>query len=130
MPFFDLVDFFLTGDDTAEFSLDLSSSSSSSDEEESEEEDSEEDGRDDPSSGGASFFCKNVSSRTDFPDASVDASFSTLPFVENVEDLEDLGDSSLGSMVCSFLELFFVLLILGRVCRSDKLRYIVCVNIS
>lgn len=37
VPFFDLVDFVLTGDDTAEFSLDLSSSSSSSDEEESEE---------------------------------------------------------------------------------------------
>lgn len=124
MPFFDLVDFFLAGDDTAEFSLELLSSSSS-DEEESEEEDSEEeeDGLDDPSSGGASFFCKNVSSRTDFPDASVDASISTLSFVEDVEDLEDLGDSSL-------LERFVGLLILGRVCRTDKLRYIVCVNIS
>lgn len=125
MPFFDLVDFFLAGDDTAEFSLELLSSSSS-DKEESEDEDAEEeeeDGLDDPSSGGASFFCKNVSSRTDFPDASVDASFSTLSFVEDVEDLEDLGDSSL-------LERFVGLLILGRVCRTDKLRYIVCVNIS
>ena len=126
MPFFD---FFLTGDDTDEFSLE---SSSSSDEEDSEEEDSEEeDGLDDPSSGGASFFCKNVSARTDFPDASVDASVSTLSFVEDVEDLEDLGDSSpFCSMVCSFLERFVGLLILGRVCRTDKLRYIVCVNIS
>ena len=121
MPFFD---FFLTGDDTDEFSLE---SSSSSDEEDSEEED----GLDDPSSGGASFFCKNVSARTDFPDVSVDASVSTLSFVEDVEDLEDLGDSSpFCSMICSFLERFDGLLILGRVCRSDKLRYIVCVNIS
>ena len=69
MPFFD---FFLTGDDTDEYSLESSSSSSSSSDEE--EDSKEEDGLDDPSSGGASFFCKNVSARTDFPDASVDAS--------------------------------------------------------